>query len=114
MFLVHGLEMSAKKTAVAQPQLMPAVKPSWSFLTNHSHLLVCLSRDPMTTVRNLSLRVGITERSVQRILAELEEAGVVKRSKEGRCNRYDVDMKFRFRHPLEADKTVGDLLKDLI
>ncbi|MGI9243780.1 MAG: winged helix-turn-helix domain-containing protein [Verrucomicrobiales bacterium] len=88
-------------------------KPSWSFLTNHSHLLVCLSRSPMMTVRNLSLQVGITERSVQRILAELEEVGVVKRSKEGRCNRYDVNLKFRLRHPLESDKTIGELLNSL-
>ncbi len=91
----------------------PATKPAWSFLTNHSHLLVCLSREPMMTVRNLSLKVGITERSVQRILSELDEAGVVTRSKEGRCNRYDVDLKFRLRHPLESDKTIGELLKSL-
>jgi predicted ArsR family transcriptional regulator len=91
----------------------PVTKPSWSFLTNHSHLLVCLSREPMMTVRNLSLQVGITERSVQRILSELEAAGVVKRSKEGRCNRYDVDLKFRLRHPLESDKTIGQLLESL-
>lgn len=91
----------------------PATRPAWSFLTNHSHLLVCLSREPMMTVRNLSLRVGITERSVQRILAELEEAGVVTRVKEGRCNRYDVNLKFQLRHPLESDKTIGQLLKSL-
>jgi len=67
----------------------------------------------MTTVRNLSLQVGITERSVQRILSELEEAGVVTRSKEGRCNRYDVDLKFRLRHPLESERSIGQLLKTL-
>ncbi|MFT5104677.1 MAG: putative transcriptional regulator [Pseudoalteromonas tetraodonis] len=112
--MIHALGMSVKKKASPTPTVViPVTKPSWSFLTNHSHLLVCLSRDPTTTVRNLSLYVGITERSVQRILAELEDVGVVRRSKEGRCNRYDVDLKFRFRHPLEADKTVGDLLKSL-
>jgi hypothetical protein len=113
-FLIHVFPMSVKKKASpTKAMVLPVTKPAWSFLTNHSHLLVCLSRDPTTTVRNLSLHVGITERSVQRILAELEEAGVVQRPKEGRCNRYDVDLKFRFRHPLEADKTVGDLLKSL-
>ena len=112
--MTNNLEMSAKKKSDPAPAMvLPVVKPAWSFLTNHSHLLVCLSRDPTTTVRNLSLQIGITERSVQRILAELEEAGVVTRSKEGRCNHYEVDMSFRFRHPLEADKTVGDLLKSL-
>jgi DNA-binding MarR family transcriptional regulator len=82
----------------------------WSFLTNHTHILVSLVRDPSMTVRLLALQVGVTERSVQRILAELEEAGVVTRSREGRCNRYDVNLKFRLRHPLESDRTVGDLL----
>ena len=91
----------------------PVTKPGWSFLTNHSHLLVCLSREPMMTVRSLSLQVGITERSVQRILSELEGAGVVTRSKEGRCNRYDVDLKFRLRHPLESEKNIGELLASL-
>lgn len=74
---------------------------------------MCLSRDPTTTVRELSDQVGITERSVQRILSDLEESGVVTRSREGRCNRYDVDSKFRLRHPLEADHTLGELLKTL-
>lgn len=88
-------------------------RSGWSFLTNHTHILVVLSRNPMTTVRELSDQVGITERSVQRILSELETSGVVKRSKEGRCNRYDVDLQFRLRHPLEAERTVGQLLEIL-
>ncbi|MFT4548855.1 MAG: DeoR/GlpR family transcriptional regulator of sugar metabolism [Pseudoalteromonas tetraodonis] len=88
----------------------PTIKPAWSFLTNHGHLLVCLSRESMITVRNLSLQVGITQRFVQRILSELDEAGVVTRSKQGRCYRYNVDLKFCLRHPLEQDKTIGELL----
>ena len=91
----------------------PVSSSGWSFLTNHTHILVCLVRDPMTTVRNLSFQIGITERSVQRILAELEEAGVVTRSKEGRRNRYDVNLDFRLRHPLESEHTVGELLKSV-
>ena len=86
---------------------------AWSFLTNHTHILVCLVKDPTTTVRNLSLQIGITERSVQRILAELEQAGVVSRAKEGRRNRYDVNLEFRLRHPLESQHTVGELLETL-
>ena len=69
----------------------------WTFMTNHTHILVCLSRGPTTTVRNLALQVGITERSVQRILAELENSGVVTRSWEGRCNRYKVQHGFPLR-----------------
>ncbi len=85
----------------------------WSFLTNHTHVLVCLSRDPATTVRNLALQVGITERSVQRILSDLEESGVVIRSREGRRNRYDLNAEFKLRHPLESHHTLAELLKAL-
>ncbi len=100
-------------TPPADAGLLPVVHSGWSFLTNHTHILVCLARNPMTTVRELSAKVGITERSVQRILTDLEESGVVARSKEGRCNRYNLDLKFRLRHPLEADHTLGELLKTL-
>jgi predicted transcriptional regulator len=93
------------------PEASLPEKIGWSFLTNHTHILVCLTREPMMTTRNLSLQVGITERSVQRILAELEDSGVVSRSKEGRRNRYDVNLEFRLRHPLESDCKLGELLK---
>lgn len=83
----------------------------WTFLTNHTHILVCLRHDPSTTVRNLALQVGITERSVQRILADLEESGVVSRIKEGRRNRYEVNDAFQLRHPLESSHTLKELLR---
>lgn len=85
----------------------------WTFLTNHTHVLVVLARDPVTTVRSLALQVGITERSVQRILSDLVGAGVLTRSKEGRRNRYDVNSTFELRHPLESHKTVADLIQAL-
>ncbi|MGK0187343.1 MAG: putative transcriptional regulator [Verrucomicrobiales bacterium] len=83
----------------------------WTFLTNHTHILVSLARDPAMTVRNLSLQVGVTERSVQRILTDLENSGVITRSKNGRRNQYTVNNEFRLRHPLEADHTLKDLLE---
>jgi len=93
--------------------IAPVDTSGWSFLTNHTHILVCLNRDPMMTVRNLALQVGVTERSVQRILADLEESGVVTRSKDGRRNCYEVDRKFQLRHPLESHHNLADLLKAL-
>ena len=86
---------------------------SWAFLTNHTHVLVCLFRDPTTTVRNLALQIGITERSVQRILTDLEGSGVVIRSREGRRNRYDLNKDYKLRHPLESHHTLAELLKAL-
>ena len=100
--------MKANELTLDQPV---AGNIGWTFLTNHTHILVCLSRDESTTVRNLALQVGITERSVQRILADLEESGVVTRIREGRRNRYEVNDAFQLRHPLEASHTLKELLR---
>ena len=79
-------------------------------MTNHTHILVCLTRNPETTVRELALAVGITERSVQRILKELEEGGIISKTRVGRHNQYAVDAGYRLRHPLENSCRLKDLL----
>ena len=103
------------KTISPSPVIPDTVETSppatWTFLTNHTHVIVCLSRDPAMTVRKLALQVGITDRSVQRILADLEAAGVVTRLKKGRCNRYALNFDFQLRHPLESQHTLKDLLE---
>lgn len=73
-------------------------------------MLVCLTADGDLTVRDIAARVGITERAVLRILAELEQAGVLTREREGRRNRYRIDWQARLRHPLEAHCRIGELL----
>lgn len=83
---------------------------AWTFLTNHSHVLICLARDPSQRMRDVAQQVGITERAVQRILADLEEAGAITRTRDGRRNRYDIAQTLPLRHPVEAHCTVGDLL----
>lgn len=85
--------------------------PPWTFLSNHAHVLVSLERDGDLRIRDLADRVGITERAVARILAELERGGYVQAVKEGRRNRYTLDRGLRLRHPLESHRTIGDLLK---
>lgn len=91
---------------------MPArsKKPEWTFLSNHAHVLLCLSRDPEVLMREVAELVGVTERAVQRIVAELEAAGFVEREKDGRRNRYRVDRRRHLRHPLEAHRRVDALL----
>lgn len=86
---------------------------SWNFLSNHAHVLVCLARDPDVRLRDVAVAVGITERAVFKIVTELEEAGVIRRTREGRRNHYDIDRSAKLRHPLEADRTVGSLLAAL-
>lgn len=87
---------------------------TWTFLSNHAHVLVCLAADPDTRVRDIAAEVGITERRVNGILADLEEAGIITVYKSGRRNSYEIDRRARLRHPLEAHKTVGDLLKGVL
>ena len=87
---------------------------TWTFLSNHAHVLVCLAADPNTRVRDIAAEVGITERRVNGILADLEQAGIITVYKSGRRNSYEIDRKARLRHPLEAHKTVGDLLRGVL
>jgi len=75
----------------------------WTFLSNYAHVLVCLADDPTARMRDVAERVGITERAV-------EEAGVLSRQREGRRNRYRINMEQALRHPLESRSTVGSLL----
>ena len=65
-------------------------------------------------MRDVASRVGITERAVQRIIADLEASRVLTRSKTGRQNSYEIDHSAPLRHPLEAHRTVGDLLRAIV
>lgn len=85
-------------------------RTGWTFLTNHAHVLVCLAEQPDIRGRDISARVGITERAAQAIVADLVADGYVTRTKEGRRNRYQVHPDAPLRHPLERDHTVGELL----
>jgi len=85
--------------------------PRWTFLTNHAHVLVLLFQNAVLTVREVALQVGITERSVQSIIAELEAAGILRRTRVGRQNQYQLNTGAALRHPIEAHRTIGELLK---
>ena len=88
-------------------------RPTWTFFSNHGHVLVCLAGDPDLRTRDVAELVGITERSAQGIISDLVDAGYVTRTKEGRRNRYEVHGEVALRHPLERDHTVGELLETL-
>ncbi len=83
----------------------------WTFLTNHSHVLICLAGQPDLRLRDVAERVGITERAVQKIVHDLEEAGVLTRQREGRRNRYAIHTSVHLRHEVEEHCTVRDLLR---
>jgi DNA-binding transcriptional ArsR family regulator len=88
--------------------------PSWDFLTNHAHVLLCVAHDPGIRLRDIAAAVGITERAAHRILSELVEEGYVLREREGRRNRYQVQPGLPLRHPLVEGREVGDLLEVLL
>lgn len=83
----------------------------WTFLTNHAHVLICLALDPEIRMREVAERVGVTERAVQRIIADLEGEGYVVRERNGRRNHYSVDLNRPLRHVVEARRTIGDLVR---
>lgn len=83
----------------------------WTFLTNHAHVLIAVSRDPELRQRDISQLVGITEGAVQRILQELEDDGYIERERIGRRNRYTVRPGRPLRHSLEAGHTVDEIIR---
>lgn len=83
----------------------------WTYLSNHAHVLLCLVRDPAIRVRDVARLVGITERAVTRILAELECAGVIEKQRVGRRNHYKMHLEAPLRHPLENHATLADLVQ---
>lgn len=104
---------SATKRPAAAARLakeLPRSGPAWTFLTNHAHVLLCVTREPDARIRDMADAVGITERAVQRILADLAEAGYVATERLGRRNVYRVNAKLPFRHPLEQHRDVSKLL----
>lgn len=82
----------------------------WTFLSNHTYVLGCIAEDPDMVLREVAHKVGITERAVQRIVRDLEQAGVLRREKVGRRNHYRIQSQVRLRHPIERHCKVGALL----
>ncbi|HYP09679.1 MAG TPA: winged helix-turn-helix domain-containing protein [Bryobacteraceae bacterium] len=82
----------------------------WTFLTNHSHVLLSIAVDPEIRLRDVAQKVGITERAAQRIVADLVEDGYVSAFKVGRRNRYKVHAGRPLRHPVEQNARVEALL----
>jgi hypothetical protein len=83
---------------------------SWTLLTGHGHVLVEIARNPEARIRDLSAVAGITERTVQAIVADLEAAGYITRARTGRRTRYTVNPDCLFRHSAQDGHRVGPFL----
>lgn len=90
---------------------MGTAKVKWTFLTNHGHVLLCLARSPSIRMREIAEQVGITERAVQRIIADLREDNCVVQHRQGRCNVYEINCEHPLRHALESHKSIADLTR---
>jgi predicted DNA-binding transcriptional regulator YafY len=95
--------------AEAHPTDLRALR-SWTFITSHAQVLLALARDPTATVAKLATAAEITERSAYRILADLQQAGYVRRRKIGRHNAYEINPSLPLRDPTVENERVRDLL----
>jgi DNA-binding MarR family transcriptional regulator len=82
----------------------------WTFVTSHTQVLLCISRDPEVRMRDVAEAVGITERAAQRILADLVESGYVERTRVGRRNHYKINESSMMRHVAQEGHEIGALL----
>ena len=86
----------------------------WTLFSNHGHVLVCLARNNEARLRDVAADVGITERAVQKIVRELQQADYISITKHGRCNHYNINRRKALRHSLEAQVSVGRLLQLIV
>jgi predicted ArsR family transcriptional regulator len=86
---------------------------SWTFLTNHAHVLLCIASDPDARLRDVAAAVGITERAAQRIVTELVDDGYLERHRTGRRNSYRVNTNRPLRAPFDDDRRVEELIAAL-
>ncbi len=86
---------------------------SWTFLTNHAHVLLCIATDPGVRLRDVASAVGITERAAQRIVTELVDDGYLERTRIGRRNTYRVNPNRPLRAPFDDGRRVEELIAAL-
>ena len=87
---------------------------SWSFLTNHARVLLCIADDPGARLRDVAAKVGVTERSAHAIVTDLVDAGYVVKDRDGRRNRYRIQEDLPLHEPISAQRTIGEMLDLLV
>ncbi len=90
--------------------MRPLAAPSWTFLTSHARVLLCIAHDPGIRLRDIAARLDITERSVYGIVTDLTQAGYIVKQKDGRRNRYQIQMHLPLPEPTTRERTLGEVL----
>jgi MarR family protein len=83
---------------------------SWTFLTNHARVLLCIARDPGARLRDIAAKLDITERSAYGIVTDLTQAGYIVKEKDGRRNRYQIQAHLPLPEPSSRERTLGEVL----
>ena len=96
------------------PKSSSETKQKWTFFTNHTHALVYLALNGDAPLKDVAQAIGVTERSMQRIIKELEDSGVLTHEKVGRCNQYSLNYEAALRHPLEQHCNIGQILEIIL
>jgi len=86
----------------------------WSFLTNHGRVLLCIARDPGVRLRDIAAQLDVTERTVHGILIDLTEAHYVRKERDGRRNRYEIQEHLPLRGSVSRERTIGEVLNLLV
>jgi len=87
--------------------------PSWTFLTNHAHVIVCIAQNNEVRLAEIARLVGIGERAVHRLVQDLVDAGFLTRTRRGSHNVYELHLDQPLRHPLEAGHQVAEVFGPL-
>jgi DNA-binding MarR family transcriptional regulator len=90
---------------------MSAVEPGWTFFSHYAHVLICLAENPRCRLRDVAEKIGVTERTAMRLIDQLDRAGVIRRTRQGRRNFYQIDTSGSLLHPIEANCSVEQLLE---
>ena len=90
---------------------MSADDPEWTFFSHYALVLICLAENPMIRLREVAERVGVTERTAMRLIDRLDRLGVVRRTRRGRRNFYEIDTRAVPPHPIEASYSIDRLLR---
>ncbi|MFJ4723934.1 helix-turn-helix transcriptional regulator [Streptomyces luteogriseus] len=93
---------------------VPEPHAGWTFLTNHARVLAAIADNHSARIRDIAARCRLTERAVQKIIADLEQDGYLSHTREGRTNTYRIDPGKVLRHPAEAGLTVASLMSLLV